>query len=384
MKCDVMLLEDYIEDFLDEQQQQAVEQHLKHCHTCQQQYAQLKQEQQALMEQLNVPMLVESQAGAIMQQLNVKTKRKTHWQTIQIAVISVAVLFVSFALYYLKKTDEITEPPNPPIEAIAANDAQELDDIVPEATNNEPMLKASIDKVVENGEETEIQFRLKLNDTLQEQQNALYQTIRTRYQYKEVDYSQIDHTLDDFYGHVRTSVKFAIRDEQGNLITATKRIEGETPMLNDWSISGDNTDILGESTYTTTVPTNTKPATFEVLHMQAEFFDLYEAEIDNVARQPFEFNGYTYEIDALELTNNGLQLTLSTAGKQDEKSPSWSIVIDNHLYSFTQQKTGYNGERTVYVIVFENLNEIPDYFKLVPTTAFIEQAVEQPIVLKLR
>ena len=91
---------------------------------------------------------------------------------------------------------------------------------------------------------------------------------------------KLDEAQDDFFGGVKSNVRFAIRDKAGQLILTTKRIDEEQPMISNSSVSGDGTDILGEMIYTTFVPKYTNPATFEVLQMEAFVFDLFETEVN--------------------------------------------------------------------------------------------------------
>ncbi|MEG0386255.1 MAG: hypothetical protein RR642_16055 [Solibacillus sp.] len=226
---------------------------------------------------------------------------------------------------------------------------------------------------------------MEINDELQKQQGTLYEKLRSSYQYKDVDYSQMDHTLDDFYGNVQTSVKFAIRDEQGNLILSTKRIEGETPIMNNWSSSGDNTDVLGEWIYTTTVPTNTNPTTFEVLQMQAYIFDFNEADHNDENWQPFELNGQIYELESMESRHKTLHIKLSTKEKSENyRSGSWLLIAHGKMHFISKLDTYVKNDRTIYNIQFEGFEEVPNPITFVPMTVFMKEELVEPIVLELR
>ncbi|WP_341302830.1 hypothetical protein MHB44_11130 [Lysinibacillus sp. FSL H8-0500] len=193
---------------------------------------------------------------------------------------------------------------------------------------------------------------------------------------------KLDEAQDDFFGGVKSNVRFAIRDKAGQLILTTKRIDEEQPMISNSSVSGDGTDILGEMIYTTFVPKYTNPATFEVLQMEAFVFDLFETEVNTAHLQPFQFNNVTYTIDSLEIKQQTLHLAISTEGEPEVLPSAWRMEIDNRLIDFNSASLDYINNRTVYKLQFENFEQIPTNLKLVPSTVMIKKQID-PIVLDL-
>lgn len=385
MKCDSNLLEDYIEGFLEDSEQQKMEAHLQYCKNCQSEYEQLVNEQKTLFAQLNKPMMTHSQADFIMQRIQTSTKRKKSWHTLKISVIGAAVIVLSFALYSLNRApNEVAQQIDEPTQLAEANSSEQKDLSTAEQVPNlnEPFLDVSIDEVVENGDNVDIHFRVKFKDEYQQYYDNLYEQILTRY--KESAYQfQLDHGQDDFFGEMISTIEFAIRNEVGQLIIRTKYLpEGERPMINIHSSGGRGTDVLGEMIYTTSVPSHTKPATFEVLEMGANVFNLYETEVNAAQLQPFQFENATYIIDALEIKQDILHLQISTEGEPEVRARNWKMVIDDRLIVSDRATVDFINNRTVYKLQLDGHEQIPSTFKLVPDTVMIKKQIE-PIVLEL-
>lgn len=388
MKCDTNLLEDYVEGFLNEFEQKKITAHLQSCENCKHEYKQLLNEQNALFSQLNTPTMANSQADTIMQRIQTKTKRKKSLQTFKMTVISAAVIMLGFAFYYLNRTpNELAQPNDDPTQLIETNSSEQTEQIEGQQVldYNDPFLDVSIDKVVENGENYDIYYRVKLKEQYQQEQNNLYEQLLNKYQHIETaNISKIDDGQDDFFDMVTTKLQFAIRDETGQLILATmKTKEEELPLINFYSASGSGTERLAEMIYTTSVPKSTNPATFEVLRMEADVFDLFETEVNTAQLQPFQFNNANYTIDSVEIEKGSMYLKISTEGEPEKMPSSWHINIDNRLISSSYGTTNYVNGRTIYTLQFENFEQVPTNFKLVPLTVKIKKKVN-PIELDLQ
>ena len=384
MKCDSDFLEDYVEGFLDEDEQKKMEAHLQFCENCQLDYEQLLNEQNTLFAQLNIPKMTISQDNAIMQRIN--TKRRKSWYTLKITLISAAVIMLSFALYYWNRTPiKVAQPIDEPTQLVETNSSEQEEhlDGGQVLNYNEPFLNVSIDKVVEHGENIDIHYRVKFKEQYQQDQDNIYEQYLNKYKYIEVANSPtLDDTQDDFFGSVKLNIRFAIRDGAGQLIVTTKRINSEQPMISV-SGSGRGTDVLGEMVYTISVPKYTNPATFEVLQMEAYVFDLFETEVNTAQVQPFQFNNVTYTIDSLEIKQGTFHLTISTEGEPEVRPSDWKLEIDNRLIGYNNANIDYINNRTVYKLQFENFEQIPVNFKLVPSTVEISKQMD-PIVLDLQ
>lgn len=387
MKCDSNLLEDYVEGFLKEIEQKKMEAHLQSCENCQLEYEQLLNEQNGLFAQLNIPRMANSQADTIMQRIQTNTKRTKFWHTLKMTVISAAVIMLSFAFYYWNRTpNELAQPIDEPTQLMETNSSEQEEHLEGEQAldYNEPFLDVSIDKVVENGENYDIHYRVKFKEQYQQEQNNLYEQLLNKYQHVEVaNQPKIEDAQDDFFGSVSTHVRFAIRDETGQLILATSKTkDGEQPLIPNYSGSGGGTEILGERIYTTSVPKYTNPSTFEVLQMEAYVFDLFETEVHTAQLQSFQFNNVTYAIDSIEIEKGIMYLKISTEGEPEKMPGFWYIDINNRLFSFNNATTDYINGRTIYTLQFENFEQIPDNLKLVPFTVKIKKQIN-PIVLDL-
>lgn len=241
MKCEPILLEDYVEGFLDEDEQKKIEDHLQFCKNCQCEYEQLLNEQNILFAQLNIPKITSSKEDAIMHHIYTDTKRKKSWYTLKISVISVAVIILSFTFYYWHRPPiEVTQQVDEPTQLVETNSSEQEEhlDSKQVLNYNEPFLDVSIDKVVENGENIDIHYRVKFKEQYQRDQDNVYKQLLNKYQDIEVANShKVDEAQDDFFGSVKSNVRFSIRDKEGQLIITTKRIDGEQPMIsNDFKL----------------------------------------------------------------------------------------------------------------------------------------------------
>jgi len=384
MKCDPNLLEDYVEGLLDEVEQKKTEAHLHLCENCQRQFEQLVNEQKTLFAQLNKPMVTHSQEVVIMQRIQAITRRKKSWYTLKITVISAAVIMLSFAFYYWNRTPiEVAQPIDKPTQLVETNSSEQEEYLDGEQVinYNKPFLDVSIDKVVENGENIDIQYRVKFKEQYQRDQDNLYNQYLHRY---VANLPKLDDAQDDFFGSVKSNVRFAIRDEAGQLILATKGINDEQPMISSTS-SGHGTDVLGEMVYTTSVPKYTNPATFEVFQMEASVFDLFKTEVNTAQLQPFQFNNETYTIDSLEIKQDTLHLQISTEGDPEILAEGWGMVINNRLIYSDRTNVNFSEQtnnRTVYKLEFDNFEQIPANLILLPSTVKIKKQID-PIVLGL-
>lgn len=391
MKCDSNLLEDYVEGFLDEVEQKKMEDHLRFCENCQREYEHLLNEQKTLFAQLNEPMMTHSLGNAIMQRIQANTKRKKSWYSLKITVVSVAVMMLSFAFYYWNRSPiEVAQQFDEPRQLVETKSSEQEEHLDGKQVLNydEPFLDVSIDKVVENGENIDIQYRVKFKEQYQRDQDNIYKHHLNKYQYIEVaNVPKLDDTQDDFFGNVRSEIRIAIRDEAGQLILTTKRDgrDGEQQKISNFSSGGRGTDVLGEMVYRISVPKYTNPATFEVFQMEASVFDLFETEVNTKQLQPFKMNNVTYTIDSLEIKQGTLHLQISTEGDPKVRADGWGLVINDRLI-FSNQTNVNNSERTnnrtVYKLQFENFEQIPANLKLVPSTVRIKKQID-PIVLDL-
>lgn len=384
MKCDSELLEDYVEGFLETSELQKIEAHLVCCESCQNEYKQLVNEQKALVAQLNTTMMTHSQSHVIMKHIHSNAQRKKSWRTLNISIISAAVIMLSFAFYYWNHTpNEVAQPIDGPTQLVETNGNEQEEFLTSEQVPryDEPFLDVSINEVMENGDNTDISYRVKFNDKYQRYNDNLYDQVRMRYPYEErADQAQIDHTQDEFFGKVRTNAHIAIRNEAGELIAG--HVEGEQPMLENWGVSGKGTDVLGEMIYTISVPSYTKPATLEVLAMEAEVLDLYETKVTSAHLQPFQFENATYSIDALEIKQGTLNIQISTEGEPKIRIKGWEIVTNNRLTIPDRGSIDFINNRTIYTLQFNDYEQIPSSFKLVPFTVMIKKQIE-PLLLEL-
>ena len=119
--------------------------------------------------------------------------------------------------------------------------------------------------------------------------------------------------------------------------------------------------------------------------MEASVLDLFETEVNTAQLQPFQLNNVTYTIDSLEIKQDTLHLQISTEGNPDVRADGWGIVINDRLILSDRTSGHFNDRfenRTFYNLQFENFEQIPANFKLVPTTVKIEKQID-PIVLDL-
>lgn len=389
MKCDSLLLEDFVEGFLEANELQKLETHLQTCKSCQNEYKQLRNEQQALYAQLNTPIIKHSsQANLIMQRIQINTKRKKLWHSLKISVISAAVLVLSFGLYYWNRMpSEVAQPIDEPTEFIEPNSGvqERLKTGEQNPGLDAPFLDVSIEQVVNDGDNIDIEFRVKFNDENQRYYENLYSQILTRYEYDEFLNPPFDKMEDHFFGEVRTRVHFALKNDAGELIGAAHRLM-EKPLANTLSTSGKGTNVLGEMIYSVSVPSSTKPTILEVFAMEKNVHNLNETQINHQQLQSFQFENAEYTVDSVEIKNNSLYIQISTEGVPKIKPNGWNIVLDNRLVVADRNSSKFDekrtNNRTIYTVQFNDLQNIPNTFKIVPSTVKVIEEIE-PIRLEL-
>lgn len=387
MKCDSLLLEDYVEGFLEADEVQKLEAHLQTCKSCQNEYQQLRNEQQSLVTQLNTPIIkYSSQADLIMQRIQTNTKRKKSWNSLKISVMSAAVLLLSFGLYYWNRMpSEVAQPIDEPTEVIvpSSGDQEELKKGEQNSGLDAPFLDVSIEQVVDDGENTDIEFRVKFNDENQRYYENLYSQILNRYEYDEFLNPPIDKMEDHFFGEVQTNVQFAIKNDAGELVAGYK-LKGK-PLINS-PVDGRGTNVLGEMIYSISVPSYTKPTVLEVFAVEKHVHNLTETQVNPQQLQPFQFENAEYTVDSVEIENNSLHIQISTEGEPKIRPMGWNIVIDNRLVVADRNSSKFDEKRTnnriIYTAQFNDIPNIPDTFKIVPSTVKITEEIE-PIRLKL-
>lgn len=389
MKCDSLLIEDYVEGFLEANELEKLEAHLQTCKSCQNEYQQLRKEQQTLFAQLNTPIIKHSsQADLIMQLIQTNTKRKKLWHSLKISVISAAVLFLSFGFYYWNRMpSEVAQPIDEPAELIEPNSGDQ--EVLKTSEQNQkpsldaPFLDVSIEQVVNDGENMDIEFRVKFNDENQRYYENLYSQMLTRYEYDEFLNPPIDKMEDFFFGEVRINVHFALKNDAGELI-AGHRLK-EKPLINS-SSSGRGTNVLGEMIYSVSVPSYTKSTVLEVFAMEKIVHNLNETQVNPQQPQPFQFENAEYTVDSIEIENNSLHIQISTEGEPKIRPMGWNIVIDNRLVVADRNSSKFDekrtNNRTIYRAQFNDLQNIPNTFKIVPSTVKITEEID-PIRLKL-
>ena len=114
--------------------------------------------------------------------------------------------------------------------------------------------------------------------------------------------------------------------------------------------------------------------------------NLNETQVNPQQSQPFQIENAEYTVDSMEIENNSLHIQISTEGEPKIRPMGWNIVIDNRLVVADRNSSKFDekrtNNRTIYRAQFNDLQNIPNTFKIVPSTVKITEEIE-PIRLKL-
>lgn len=367
MRCNHVLLEDYVEELLTESEKQEVKRHLQSCYACEQFYQELLQEQKQLKAYLEGSVMQTNQVERIMQQITQTKKNNRMWQSIKIACISVAVILL--VVFLINRPDVIEQTAINPTDSLLPEDHPDT------VVIGGPLLNVSIERVVENGENYDISYRVQFEAWYQEKQREIFNQIMNTYHYiAPVNQPYNASFYDEFYQSAATFIQFAIRDEKDNLLVASKTMrKGEVPVLNHYSLSGREGLSIGERIYTISIPKSLKPSKLEVLQMEAIMFDPFMTEIETNNLSVIELHDGVYQIEELAIQEEGLVLVISVEEQPERLAKTWAIQLENQIYSSNESTFIHENGRMKATMIFHEIKAVPEKIGLLPLTVQVVQ-----------
>ena len=382
MKCNDMLLEDYVEGFLTFAEKDELETHLSSCIKCQQTVEHLRTEQRLLASTLNETKpkssLTENLMQEIKQHKQIKARRH-HYKTI---FITAAILMISFTLI------ATMNKPSQHLSSDAPKDAeaneQHATDIKEESSTYriplpvDSVLDIKIDSVMEKNSMKEITYHANYTAAMQQYAEATLQKIASTYQ---IDASELP-----LRGNLHALTSIAIRNSKNEVVATFDVEESESikriyPGVSKYSQS---TDILGEKITSFSLPIETDPTAFEILGYLAVLPTFAEPfTFKTNANTSFDYLGHTYTIYDTQLKDDRLHLSISVEGQPEIMPSGWHITFNGTSHP---NLTYYNVEdnQTIINVILPQMQTIPEEMTMLPYLGFIQEKFKPSIILDLK
>ena len=377
MKCDDLLLEDYVEGFLTGAEKTALETHLNTCSNCQQTLENLKTEQRLLATALNEAPLKTYPSEHVIQEIQQHKQKKAKRQRYNMLFITAAIVMISFTLLAtLKQPNQLAENPadNHIIDHTATAPEEHTYDI---PLNAGPVLEFNIDSVAENNGMEKITYHVKYNDVMQQYADTTFEKIIDTYQIDKYDLS---------YGGLHALISSAVRNSENEVIAAFDIGENESiePIYPTESLYSQMTDIHGEVIKHFSLPVAKDPKIFEILSYFAEVPTFTEPiSFENNLTTTFDYLGHTYTIDDTQIVEDGLQLSIHVDGNPTIIPSKWYITFNgtNHP-GMTFHKTEQS--QTRIVVIVPQIKTIPEEMTMLPYLGRIEEKFTPSLSLQLK
>lgn len=384
MKCNDILLEDYVEGFLTTAEKTEVETHLSSCNNCQQTLENLRTEQRLLATTLNETQLKSSLTENLLQEIKQHKQIKARRNRYKMMFITAAILMISFTLIAtMNKPIQHADvfPPNTSKGREAneqhATDTQEEPDTYGIPLHAGPVLDIKIDSVIEKDGMKEITYRANYNEAMQKYSEETLQKLVNTYQLDALELP---------LGWQHAYISMAVRNSKNEVVTTFNMEENESvrPIYPDVSTYGRPAEVLGEQITHFSLPVETDPTTFEIVGYYAQLPTFVEPfTFNNNANTSFDYLGHTYTIYDTQLKDNELQLSISVEGQPEIMPSRWHITVNgtsqrNHTF-FKVEKN-----QTTFSVILPGMQTIPDEMTMLPYLGIIHENFEPSIMLDLK
>lgn len=385
MKCNDILLEDYVEGFLTLAEKDELETHLSSCIKCQQTLENLRTEQRLLATTLNKTKQKSSLTENLMKEIKQHNQIKARRHHYKIVFITAAILMISFTLIAtMNKPSQHANvlPPDAPKD-IEANEQHATGKKEESNTHGIPLhvdsvLDIKIDSVIEKNGMKEITYRAHYTEAMQQYAEATLQKLASTYQ---IDASELP-----LRGSLHALTSIAIRNSKNEVVATFSVEENESikqiyPIVSQYSQS---TDILGERIKSFSLPIETDPTAFEILGHLAVLPTFAEPfTFKTNANTSFDYLGHTYTIYDTQLKDDRLHLSISVEGQPEILPSGWHITFNgtSHL-----NLTYYNviDNQTIINVILPQMQTIPEEMTMLPYLGFIQEKFKPSIILDLK
>lgn len=378
MKCDDMLLEDYVEGFLTGVERMELETHLNTCKQCQQTLENLKTEQRLLFTALNEAPVKKYPTEHLMQEIKQHKQTKARRQRYKMLFITAAIFMISFTLITtMNQPSQLADVPkdlhiNEPHTTGTAEETNTYG--IP--LNAGPVFEFNIDSVVEKNNMKKITYHVNYNDVMQHYADTTFQKLVNTY---ELDIHDLP------YRGLHALVSSAVRNSQNEVIATFDVGENESikPIYPTESLYSQATEVLGEQIKYFSLPVENDPTTFEILSYFAELPTFTEPIMfKNKTNTTFDYIGHAYTIDDIQLTDDGLQLSISVDGKPDIIPSGWYITFNGvSQRNVTFHKIENN--QTIITVILPQMKTIPEEMTMLPYLGLIEEKFKPSMSLDL-
>jgi|GEM_PF-3791631 len=384
MTCNDILLEDYVEGFLNAAEKTELETHLSSCNQCQQTLENLRAEQRLLATTLNETQLKNSLTENLMQEIKQHRQIKARRNRYKMMFITAAILMISFALISSvneprEHADVLLPDTSKDIEAKQqhAADTKEESNTHGIPLNRGPVLDIKIDSVIEKNGMKEITYRTNYNEVMQQYSEATLQKLVSTYQLDAQEFPLSgSHAL----------ISIAVRNSKNEVVATfdMEENEGIKPIYPGVSRYGQSTDVLGEQITHFSLPVETDPATFEIVGYLARFPTFVEPiTFRNNANTKFDYLGHMYTIYDTQLKDDGLFLSISVDGQPEITPSGWNITfkgIRQHNITFSKVENN----QTILTVILPRMQIMPDEMTMLPYLGLIEENFKPSINLHLK
>ncbi|MGE7023427.1 anti-sigma factor family protein [Solibacillus cecembensis] len=384
MKCNDILLEDYVEGFLNTAEKTELVMHLSSCNKCQQTLENLRAEQRLLATTLNETQLKSGLTENLMQEIKQQKKIKARRHRYQMMFITAAILMISFTLIATmnKPSQHADVLPPDTSQDIEANQ-QHVADTEEESNTHGiplhvgPVLDIKIDSVIEKNGMKEITYRANYNEAMQQYSEATLRKLVSTYQLDAQEFP---------LRHWHGLISIAVRNSK-NEVVATFEINEKgsiEPIYPGVSKYSQATDVLGEGITHFSLPVETDPTTFEIVGYLAELPTFAEPfTFKKNENTSFDYLGHTYTIYDTQLKDDGLHLSISVDGQPEITPSGWHITFNGtrqrHITYFKVENN-----QTILSVILPGMQTIPDEMTMLPYLGIIQENFKPSIILDLK
>lgn len=385
MKCNDMLLEDYVEGFLTIAEKTDLETHLSNCIKCQQTLENLITEQRLLTTTLNdikpKSSLTENLIEEIKQHNEIKARRHRY----KMMFITAAILMISFTLIATmnKPSQHANVLLHDAPKDMEANEQQAANTKEESNTHSIPLhvgsvLDIKIDSVIEKNGMKEITYRANYNEAMQQYSEATLQKLVSTY--------QLDAREFPLRGNLHARVSFAVRNSKNEVVATLYMGASESikPVHVIGSQHYEGTEVFGERITSFSLPIETNPTTFEIVGYLAQLPIFAEPfTFKNNENTSFDYLGHTYTIYDTQLKDDGLHLSISVDGQPEIMPSGWHITFNGtHQHNLTF----YNAEdnQTIINVILPEMQTVPEEMTMLPYLGLIQENFKPSIILDLK
>lgn len=384
MTCNDILLEDYVEGFLNTTEKIKLETHLSSCNHCQQTLENLRTEQRLLAITLNDTQLKNSLTENLMQEIKQHRQIKARRNRYKMMFIAAAILMISFTLIVtMNKPSQHADVLQPNTSKELKDNQQHTADTKEESNTHGipldggPVLDIKIDSVIEKNGMKEITYRANYNEVMQQYAEATLQKLVSTYQLDAQEFP---------LGRWHALISFGVRNSKNEVVATFNMKENGSikPIYPSISTYGQATEVFGERITRFSLPIEADPTAFEIVGYLVQLPIVAEPfTFKNNANTSFVYLGHTYKIYNTQLQEDGLHLSFSVDGQPEIMPSGWHIMYNG---TYQPNFTYYNVEnnQTILTVILPKMQTMPEEMTMLPYLGLIEENFKPSINLDLK